>query len=151
MVKRFGVIGALAALSIASVAVTFAGEKPSAKVRVGTFKRTELLVAFYRSAAWDKELRNMMAERDAAKARGDMEKVKEIEAKGRKSQEHAHKQLAGQASLDNILAHLKDALPAVAKEAGVEVIVEKPLFATERAQLVDVTALLVKQLPKRVP
>lgn len=151
MTNGLNVIVALAAMSMASVAVTFAEDKAPAKVRVGVFKRTELLVAFYGSAAWGKELRNMLAERDAAKARGDMEKVKEIEAKGRKSQEHAHMQLAGKASLDNILAHLRDALPAVAKEANVEVIVEKPLFATERAELVDVTALLVKQLPKRAP
>ena len=136
------------AIVVLGVAQAFAGDAPN-RVRVGVFRRTDLLVAFYKSAAWDQHLRDLIKQRDAAKAQGDEEEVKEIEQQGAESQEHAHRQLAGKAPLDNIFEHLTARLPAVAGEAGVSVIVEKPLCSTAGVELVDVTELLVDLLPPR--
>ena len=121
----------------------------SQKVRIGTFQRAKLLVAFYQSDSWDKHLREMMVQRDAAKAAGDEEKAKKIESEGAASQEAAHKQLAGEANLDNIFAHLQPVLSEIAKKANVQLIVEKPLFNDSTVEVVDVTDLLTEQFPPR--
>ncbi len=118
-------------------------------VRIGVFKRTDVLVAFYGSEIWDQHVKDLMKQREAAKAQGDEKKVKEIEAQGAKSQEYAHRQLAGEAPLDNIFEHIRDELPAVAKEANVSVIVEKPIHKTADVELVDVTEQLVKAFPPK--
>ena len=121
----------------------------SQKVRIGTFQRAKLLVAFYQSDRWDKHLREMMIQRDAAKAAGDEEKVKKIESEGVASQEVAHKQLAGEANLDNIFVHLQPVLSEIAKKANVQLIVEKPLFNDSTVEVVDVTDLLTEQFSPR--
>ena len=117
------------------------------RVRIGVFKRTDLLVAFYKSAAWSQHLKDLAKQRDVAKAKGDAERVKQIEEQGAKSQEHAHLQLAGKAPLDNIFERITDKLPGIAKDADVTVIVEQPLYNTADVELVDVSDKLVKLLP----
>lgn len=121
----------------------------SRKVRIGTFQRAKLLVAFYQSDSWDKHLREMMIQRDSAKAAGDEEKVKKIESEGAASQEVAHKQLAGEANLDNIFTRFQPVLSEIAKKANVQLIVEKPLFNDSTVEVVDVTDLLIEQFPPR--
>ncbi len=124
-------------------------EGDRATFRVGTFQRKEVLVAFYRSEHWDRQLRAMMAEAKKAKADGDDKKVAELEAKGAGLQAEAHRQLAGQAPLTNVLAHLKKEFGAVARETNVALIVEEPLYRDPSVQVVDVTPLLVKRMPPR--
>ncbi len=125
------------------------GEMLAKELRVGTFKRTELLVAFYGSATWDQYLKQLKNEREKAKIQGDEDKVKEIEARGAKSQEYAHHQLAGEAPLDNIFDYIRDELPAIAKSANVEIIVEKLLYKATDIQVVDITQHLVNLFPKK--
>ncbi|MFC1805857.1 hypothetical protein ACFL09_02630 [Planctomycetota bacterium] len=121
------------------------------RLRVGTFRRTEVLVAYYRSAAWNKVLADKRAERDKAKAAGDKDKVAKLEAWGAESQHRAHRQLAGQATLDanGLLDHLKTVLPAVAAQAKVALIVEQPLFKDDSVEDIDVTAPIAKLLAPR--
>ena len=121
-------------------------EDAANRTRVGVFKRTDLLVAFYKSPAWLSHLTGLIQQREEAKARGDAEKVKEIEAQGAREQEHAHKQLVGEARLDNIMKHMKEQLPGIAREAGVSLIVERPLYSSADVELVDVTELLTESL-----
>jgi len=128
-------------------AQTKAEDSSKACCRVGTFKRQELLVAFYHSKYWDSQMRDLMAKRDKAKGQGDPQKVAEVEASGAALQEEAHRQLLGKAPLTNVLAHLKAELPAIAKDASVSVIVEEPLFQDKSVETVDITPLLVKRLP----
>lgn len=138
--------------ALAAVTVSGDGDQQiavSQKVRIGTFQRDKLLVAFYQSENWDKHLREMMVQRNAAKATGDEEKIKKIESEGAASQEIAHKQLAGEANLDNIFAHLKPVLSEIAKKANVQLIVEKPLFNDSTVEVVDVTDLLIEQFHPR--
>lgn len=87
--------------------------------------------------------------RDETKAQGDEKRVKAIEERGVKAQEHAHLQLAGKAPLDNIFQHITHRLPAVSQAAAVSVIVESPLYNTAEVVLVDITELLVKLFPPK--
>lgn len=118
-----------------------------ARARVGTFQRKEVLVSFYGSAIWVRELESLRTELEEAKSQNDSKKVVDIELRGNTLQELAHRQLAGEAALTNILAHLESTLPTVAKEARVQIIVEQPIFRDNSIELVDVTPLLVKQFP----
>lgn len=115
-----------------------------AKIRVGTFERKDLLIAFYRSTHFDKIMKEWTAELEQAKKDGDEAKAKEIEARGAATQEVAHKQLAGEAPLTNVLEQLKDDMPKIAKMAGVQMIVEKPLFSDGSVELVDITKQMTK-------
>lgn len=128
------------------VSQTLAAEK-SNRPRIGVFKRTDLLIAFYKSVAWDQHLKDLMKQRDQAREKGDKKKVKQIEQQGAKSQQLAHQQLAGQAPLSNIFAQIEKKLPEVCEESGVCAIVEKPIYSKKHVELVDITERLVKLLP----
>jgi hypothetical protein len=127
-----------------------AAEQDKDAVRVGTFERVELLKAFYGSVHWDNILKAKQAERAAAEEKGDLDRVKELEEWGESAQELAHRQLAGEAHLTNILEYLDGHLPMVAVEANVRMIIEKPLYHDGTMVLVDVTPMMVRQLtPKK--
>lgn len=127
-----------------------AASPAEAAARVGTFDRVEILKAFYKSQHWDDVLTAKKAELAAVKEKGDLDKAKELENWGQASQELAHRQLAGEAHLTNILEHLGGHLPMVAVEANVRMIIEKPLYHDGSMVLVDVTPMMVRQLtPKR--
>ena len=111
-------------------------------VRVGVFDRTEILVAYYGSAIHDEWLRGLERERDEAVARGDSASATAIEARGAAAQEVAHDQLAGKAGLWNILPHIEPSFADIAREKGLVLLVEAPLFAEPGVELVDVTAEL---------
>ncbi len=128
------------------VSQTLAAES-SNRPRIGVFKRTDLLIAFYKSAAWDQHLKDLMKQRDQAREKGDKKKVKQIEQQGAKLQQIAHQQLAGQAPLSNIFEQIEKKFPEVCKESGVCAIIEKPIYSTKDVELVDITERLVKLLP----
>ena len=151
MVKRMWIIGCLTVLALFFLPAWQDGEKAGIKassnetvMRIGTFRRVDLLVAYYGSTIHDHWLKELKAKYDQAKTAGDAKKAAELEAQGAASQEFAHQQLAGEAMLTNVLDHLKDAFPAVAQEASVQVIVEQPLYLAKGVEVVDVTDLLVK-------
>jgi hypothetical protein len=120
-------------------------------VRVGTFKRTEVVVAYYRSSIHDRFLQSLQADRDQAAAAGNQQRVKEIEAKGEAAQNLAHRQLAGEAALENILDHLRKEFPQIAAEAGVKILVEQPLYIDPALKTVDVTDLIIKRFGTAEP
>ena len=69
-----------------------------------------------------------------------------MEAEGRGGQAHSHSQVFGSAPIDEIMAKIKDQLPAIAKQAGVDLIVSKwsITYRSPDAQFVDVTEPLAK-------
>ena len=119
---------------------------PAAPLRVGTFHKQSVVVAYYRSPLWSAALKAKYAERDAAKKANDPAKVKDLEAWGGTSQELAHRQLAGEAPLTNILEALAPAYPEIAKKAKVEAIAADLPYASAEVQTVDVTDLLLDWL-----
>ena len=115
-------------------------------VRIGTFNRQALVVAYYRSPQWAEILKTKKAERDTATRAGDSAKAKALEAWGQNSQELAHRQLAGEAPITSIVEALAPALPEIARKANVAAIAVDLPYAAPAVETVDVTALLLDWL-----
>jgi hypothetical protein len=142
-----GVMGASPAAEPAAKDAAGQGVKP---LRVGTFDSRAVALAYYRkhlrSPEFTAHIKKLKEERDRAKAAGDNQKAKRLEAEGRAGQEHTHSQVFGSAPIDEILAKIKDRLPEIAKQAGVDVIVSKwnLAYRSPDAKFVDVTEPLAK-------
>ena len=108
-------------------------------VRVGTFHKASVAVAYYRSPLWAETLKSQMAAMQAAKRANDTQKVKELEEWGGKRQEIAHRQLTGEAPITNILEALTPAFPEIARQARVAIVVADLPYADASVQTVDVT------------
>jgi hypothetical protein len=114
--------------------------------KVGTFDRTSIVVAFYNSPLWSAELKAREAEMQQAKAAGDQKKAAELRKWGHAQQNLAHKQLAGDAHIDNILQTMKPMFAAVTAQAHVATIVPQSARANKNVTTVLVTDLLMGQL-----
>jgi hypothetical protein len=134
--KTLPILAAFAALSSSA----------AAQIRVGTFEKVSVVVAYYRSPAYAERLKSAHAERDAARTAGDSKKVEELEAWGGKQQELAHRQLAGEAPIDNVLEALAPALPGIAQAANVAAIAPDLPYANPMVQKVDVTGQILDYL-----
>ncbi|MFZ1935386.1 MAG: hypothetical protein WCB27_24495 [Thermoguttaceae bacterium] len=101
---------------------------------------------FYKSPEFTARLKKLREDHDQAKAAGDEQKAKRLEAEGRGEQAHSHSQVFGSAPIDEIMAKIKDQLPAIAKQAGVDLIVSKwsVAYRSPDARFVDVTEPLAK-------
>jgi hypothetical protein len=119
-------------------------------MRVGTFDSRAVALAYYRkfykSPEFTASLKKLKDDHDRAKAAGDEEKAKRLEAEGRAGQAHSHSQVFGSAPIDDVLAKIKDQLPNIAKQAGVDLIVSKwsVTYRSPDAQFVDVTEPMFK-------
>jgi hypothetical protein len=131
-------IGLMAALAIA--------QAPAQAVRVGTFQKASVVVAFYRSPLWAANLKVKMAEMAAAKTANDTKKVQELDAWVNAHQKTAHQQLTGEAPLTNILEALAPGLAEIAKKARVAMIVADLPYADSSVQSIDVTEMLLDWL-----
>lgn len=119
---------------------------PAQTVRVGTFQKASVVVAFYRSPLWAESLKVKMAEVAAAKTANNNKKVQELEAWGTAHQKTAHQQLTGEAPITNILEALAPGLPEIAKKARVSIIVADLPYADSSVQSIDVTEMLLDWL-----
>lgn len=123
------------------------GAKPLAEgLRVGSYDSRAIAVAFAASDIFKRELADIQTEHKAAKAEGNEARVKEIEASMQSRQQVFHRQGFGTAPVDDILENISaDEMAAIAKAAGVDVIVSKwnITYAVPGAALVDVTDQLV--------
>ena len=128
-----------------------AAKPAGAETRIGVYDSRAIAVAFVGSAAYrassGKQLADMKAEYDKAKAEGNQKRVAELEKQGKAQQVLLHKQGFSTAPVDDILKHIKDKMPEIAKAAGVGPIVSKwdkdALAKYKSAELVDVTMALV--------
>jgi hypothetical protein len=132
--------------SIAAAAALLASLASAQAVRVGTFQKPSVVVAFYRSPLWADTLKAKRAESAAAKQAGDTQKVKDLDAWAGAQQELAHRQLAGEAPIGNILEALAPQLPDLARQAGVILIAPDLPYADRSVQTVDITNLLLDGL-----
>ena len=122
---------------------------PETKLTVGVFSRSYVVQAFYRSAAWNAKLQAMIDQRNKAVTAADGDKLDAIDRELNAMQTLAQRQLAGEASLKNILDQLAPQWAEIAKEADVDVIVESPVFIEPGAGVTDVTRFIVKRLSAR--
>jgi hypothetical protein len=119
------------------------------RLTVGIFSRAYLVQAFYRSEAWKAKMQSLAVQRNQAAAASDISTVDRVDKELNDAQTLAQRQLAGTAPLTNIYDVLKDQWAAIAQEAGVDIIVEPPLYITPGSALIDVTPVIVKHLAKR--
>lgn len=112
-------------------------------VKVGTYHKPSIVVAYYRSQMWAESLKPKLAELQEAKKVNDTKKVQELESWGNTHQETAHQQLTGEAPITNILEALQPAWPEIARKAQVPMIVADVQFTDNTVQTVDVTGLLL--------
>ena len=117
-----------------------------AKHRVGTFDSRAVLFAYMDTDIFRNQLKSASEEHKKAKDAGDHAKAKRIEAAVQASQKRVHRAGFSTGRVDEILVHIKDKLPGIAKKAGVDVIVSKwsISYSTSDAEFVDVTGLMIE-------
>src|SRR5208283_5593226 len=115
-------------------------------VKVGTFNKPAIVVAYYRSQLWTDTLQEKRDEMKAAKAANDTAKIEQLTKWGGPQQEIAHKQLSGEAPLSNILEALTPAFPSIAQKAQVSVVATDLLFTGPNVEKVDVTDFILDWL-----
>ncbi len=119
---------------------------PSSSARIGTFDSRAIATAFYRSAVFIEEnVRGFMTELEEAKASGDEWRVWELEAYKLPIGHRMQQQAFSTGSVMEIMEQIRDALPEIAREAGVSVIVSQweVTYESSEADLVDLTPQLV--------
>jgi hypothetical protein len=118
--------------------------------RIGVYDSRAVAVAWVGSPTFNATMKPLYDEAATAKAAGDAERLKEINAKGEARQRQLHMQGFSTAPVDDILAHLGERLPAIRQTAGVATLVSKwdkaALARYEGAERVDVTMALVDAL-----
>jgi len=112
---------------------------------VGTFDRTSIVLAYYRSPIWNAIFNDRGYELKTVKAANDIARAKELEKYGGESQELAMQQLAGKAPIDNILAVLQPEFTELSGKMKLSSIIESPAPGFKGAT-VDVTSLLMDWL-----
>jgi hypothetical protein len=133
-------------IAIGAIATLGAAQTPAQPVRVGIFHSQSVVVAFYGSPIWAERLKEKRAEGAAAKKANDTKKLQELNEWGGTSQELAHRQVAGNAPIANILEALAPAFPEIAKKAQVSIIVQDLPYADSSVETVDVTDQLLDWL-----
>jgi hypothetical protein len=142
--KGWLIVSAAVALSALAGATAWAQSKETT-LRVGVYDSRAIAVAYGNSAEFRKSLDGITADYKKAKEAKDDKRVKEIEAQMKAKQRRAHEQGFSTGSVAPIMAKIKDSLPAVAKKAGVDVIVSKweVNYQSPEIKVVDVTDDLV--------
>jgi hypothetical protein len=111
---------------------------------VGTFDKSSIVLAYYRSPLWAAVLADRRFELNRVKAT-DTARAKELEKYGAESQDLAMQQMGGNAPIDNILAVLQPELKELSGKMKLSAIVDSSA-AHPQAATVDVTALLMDWL-----
>jgi uncharacterized membrane protein (DUF106 family) len=114
-------------------------------LRIGVYDSRAIAVAWGNSAEFQKTLESVTADYKKAKEAKDDKRIKEIETQMKARQRRAHEQGFSTGSVAPIMASIKASLPAVAKKAGVDVIVSKweVNYQSPGIKVVDVTDDLV--------
>jgi hypothetical protein len=123
-----------------------AGKPKKELVRIGVFDSRGVAIAYAHSSRFIDELKSKKAEMEKAKAASDQEKIKLLQQWGQQGQEKLHRQGFGTASVSEYLKYIEKDIPAIAKQAGVDVIVSKwdITYNDQAVQFVDVTDLIIK-------
>jgi hypothetical protein len=115
-------------------------------LRIGVFDSRAIALAYGNSDEFQRIVKCMHADYDAAKAANNDSRAKELETEGQWSQVRLHQQTFSTGPVAGILAKVKDKLPAIAAQAGVSLIVSKweVQLQDPAVETVDVTLPIVK-------
>jgi hypothetical protein len=118
-----------------------AGRAAKSPMKIGVYDSRGVAIAYARSAEFQQRMAKLRSDHDEAKARDDDKRMKELEQQGAWGQVRLHQQGFSTAGVTSIMAKVVDALPGVAREAGVVLIVSKLEMPYQDAsvEVVDVT------------
>jgi hypothetical protein len=133
----------LTLVTAASLVAFTLASRPTAppKARIGTYDSRAIAIAYAPSKY--NPVAEKMKEHEAAKAKGDTQRIKELEAWGTSHQRQLHRQGFSRLPVDDLLAPVADRLPEVAKTTGVDAIVFSCDHHSAEVELVDVTLAIV--------
>jgi len=115
------------------------------KVRLGTYDSRSVALVWGRQPGFRAGMRELLEEYKAADAAGDTSRMRRLDQEGLWRQVRLHQRVFSTAGAADLLAPVRDKLPAIAQEAGVVAIVSKwelP-YSDPAVELVDVTAKVV--------
>ena len=125
-------------------------KKAPNKERIGIYDSRSVAIASAGSPYFKKQFEDLKAKHEKAKAAGDEQEVRKLEAQGQAWQKQMHRQGFSTAPVDDILAHIADSLPKIRESNNVSVLVSKwdkaELAKHPGAEQVDVTMQLVDAL-----
>ena len=141
--KRFIVSSAVALCLLTGATVP--AQAQTNKLRLGVYDSRAVAVAYANSTEFRDSLKAVQADYQKAKAAKDETRIKTIEGRMKLQQRRLHEQGFSTGSVANIMATIKDSLPAMAKKAGVDLIVSKweVSYQSPGVKVVDVTGDLV--------
>jgi hypothetical protein len=126
-----------------------AAETSVAPDRIGVYDSRAIAYAHFWSDAHQRKLNELVKAAKQARAAGQTERFRELEATLKQAQDKSHLQVFSTAPVDDVLAEMKDRLPVIQKEAGVAKLVSKwdetALKEHGRAKQVEVTDLLLRE------
>jgi len=134
-------------LSILVVGAMFLALHPApTKIRVGTYDSRMVALAYHRSALVAPSRQSLMDKMEKAKAEKNEKLMQELEAEVVTDHYYAMLQTFCQLPIGDILEKVKDKLPQVAQEAGVDMIVSQweVMHKTASVEIVDITSSLAK-------
>ncbi len=137
-------LAALCVAMISQAAMNAADNATPAKTRVGVYDSRAVALAYGRSKMFQEKANKLFADAKQAKAAGDKERLAQLQKEGPALQDKMHRQVFGDAPIDDVLETIKDALPEIQKKAGVQTLAPKAP-AGPGVEVVDVTPLLVEQ------
>jgi hypothetical protein len=122
---------------------------PTLTLRVGAFDSRAVALAYAQTAeepGYAPHFNRLMDEYKKAKASGDVNEARRLETQGHREQDQLHRQVFSSGSIANILEKIKDQLPGISQQAGVDLIVSKWDIAYQipGTQTVDITQAMVK-------
>jgi len=123
------------------------GATNAAPRRVGIYDSRAVAVAFAGSASFREWMKPVQADYDRARAAGDTNRMKQIDADMHARQTLAHQQAFSTAPVDEYLKYIEKEMPTIKQKAGVSAVISKwnseALKKYSSAEKVDVTMLLV--------
>ncbi len=128
------------------VAPATAGQAAKPALKIGIYDSRGVAIAYARSTEFWESMVKLRADYDRARAEGDSALSKKLGQEGPWMQVRLHQRGFSTAGVGDLLVKVSDALPGVAREAGVVLIVSKwelP-YRDASVEVVDVTLRLAK-------
>ena len=131
------------------VSVTaFAGNPAQTKptIKIGTFDSRVVALAYFRSEEYRLSMTELHKKHQQAKAENNDSLIKVLEKEGPWMQIRMHQQVFSNAGASSIMSKIADAIPDIAREAGVVLIVSKweMPYVDSSVEIIDVTLPIAK-------
>lgn len=142
MIMTIGALALTAGFMVTASPQAAAAEAKKQLLRVGTYDSRGIVMAYYDSDYNDVSfMQRISQEKKKAEADGNLEKARQLDEQMNAYGLKKHKQVFSTAPVHEIIEHVKDQLPTVARQAGVDMIISKweSDYLAEDAEVVDVT------------